>query len=87
MILKKTSIVLLSLFVINFTYAQESKTGNVLGSNYAIHSEVTGEPQQLQVYLPESYTENTTKKYPVLYLLDGQNWFSTGFFIFRVFRV
>jgi predicted alpha/beta superfamily hydrolase len=85
MILKKAGIVLLSLFVINFTYAQESKTGNTLGSNYPFRSEITGEEQQLQVYLPESYSENTTIKYPVLYLLDGQNWFSTGVSLQKVF--
>ena len=83
--LKNISIVLLSFIVINFTYAQESKTNNVLGSNYSFHSAITGEEQQLQVYLPESYNENTATKYPVLYLIDGQNWFSTGVSIQKVF--
>lgn len=85
MTLKNTSIVLLSLFVINFAYTQEPKTDNVLGSNYVFHSEVTGEQQQLQVYLPESYIENSTIKYPVLYLLDGQNWYTFGVSLLKVF--
>lgn len=85
MTLKKTPIILLLLFVINIAYSQGPKTDNFLGSNYTFQSEVTGEQQQLQVYLPESYTENTSKKYPVLYLLDGQNWFSTGVSLLKVF--
>ncbi len=31
-----------------------------------------------RVYLPRGYTQNTTKKYPVLYLHDGQNVFDPG---------
>lgn len=31
---------------------------------------------KLQVYLPKSYLENTEKKYPVIYFLDGQNIFT-----------
>lgn len=29
-----------------------------------------------RVYLPKSYSENTEKNYPVLYMMDGQNLFS-----------
>ncbi|MCH7525311.1 MAG: hypothetical protein IIC74_10005, partial [Bacteroidetes bacterium] len=83
--LKYILIILLLLFLINFNYAQELKTGYVLGSNHVFNSEVTGEQQQLQVYLPENYTENTTIKYPVLYLIDGQNWFPTGVSLQKVF--
>ncbi len=31
-----------------------------------------------RIYLPRGYTQNTTKKYPVLYLHDGQNVFDPG---------
>ena len=31
-----------------------------------------------RVYLPRGYTQNTTKRYPVLYMQDGQNVFDPG---------
>lgn len=31
-----------------------------------------------RVYLPRGYTQNTTKRYPVLYMHDGQNVFDPG---------
>ncbi|SHG41240.1 alpha/beta hydrolase [Massilia sp. CF038] len=34
-----------------------------------------GNKRQLRVYLPPSYSENTAKRYPVLYMHDGQNLF------------
>ena len=34
-----------------------------------------GNSRKLRVYLPPSYTENTAKRYPVLYMHDGQNLF------------
>jgi predicted alpha/beta superfamily hydrolase len=83
--LKQTSIILLSLFTMNVAYSQEPKTDNIQGSNYVFYSEITGEDQHLQVYLPENYTENTTIKYPVLYLLDGQNWYTSAVSLSKVF--
>lgn len=83
---KKVSlIVLLSFILINFALSQEQKTDNILGSNYVFHSGITGEQQKLQVYLPDSYTENSALKYPVLYLLDGQNWFTSAVSLHKVF--
>jgi enterochelin esterase-like enzyme len=82
---KNNLIVLLSLFAVSFTYSQKSKTDNILGSNYVFHSEVIGKQQQLQIYLPENYTEKTTLKYPVLYLLDGQNWYTSAVSLLKVF--
>jgi len=35
-------------------------------------------PRNVDVYLPPGYAENTDKKYPVLYMHDGQNLFSPG---------
>lgn len=82
---KKISSVLLLLFIVNVANAQELKTENTVGSNYVFHSSVTGDEQQLQVYLPENYSENKTTKYPVLYLLDGQNWYTSAVSLSKVF--
>jgi len=72
-------------FAIHIANAQSNKSDNILGSNYTFLSKTTGETQQLQVYLPENYTTNTSKNYPVLYVLDGQNWFSSAVSLSRVF--
>ena len=37
-----------------------------------------GGPRRIQVYLPASYLEQTNRRYPVLYLQDGQNVFSSA---------
>ena len=34
--------------------------------------------RNVRIYLPRGYTQNSTKRYPVLYLHDGQNVFDPG---------
>lgn len=55
-------------------YAQ---TVNTLGVNYTVHSKSLNEDRQIQVFVPESY-KTSNKKYPVLYMLDGQRLFPYG---------
>jgi predicted alpha/beta superfamily hydrolase len=43
----------------------------VLGVIDEIQSNVLAEKRTLNIYLPEGYNQNDTKKYPVIYLLDG----------------
>ncbi len=82
--LKNISIVLTLLFATSIN-AQKKKTDTITGLNYTFHSKITGENQQLQVHLPDNYTKNTSTKYPVLYVLDGQNWFSSAVSLSNVF--
>src|SRR5687768_17242007 len=42
-----------------------------------IQSEVLQTNRFVRVYLPPGYAENKTSRYPVLYIHDGQNAFST----------
>jgi predicted alpha/beta superfamily hydrolase len=64
--------VLLITFVFSTVYqAQTAQINNPL----TINSEVLGEPQKIFVYLPKDY-EKSNKKYPVVYLLDGEYNFS-----------
>ncbi|MCE7991663.1 MAG: alpha/beta hydrolase [Roseivirga sp.] len=49
---------------------QSRKPFNI-GETIEFSSEVLGENRQLNIYLPQSYAENTTQPYPVIYLLDG----------------
>ena len=48
-----------------------SKTPFSIGESVQIHSEQLHEQRTLNIYLPAGYGEDTTKKYPVIYLLDG----------------
>ena len=50
---------------------------NTLGSNYSIKADILKEDRQIQIFTPEGYNK-TNKKYPVLYILDGQRLFPFG---------
>jgi len=53
------------------TQGQES-----LIKDEAVPSQVLGTDRQIHVYLPPSYATETRRRYPVLYVQDGQNIFS-----------
>lgn len=42
-----------------------------IGEKLEFSSEVLGETRSLNVYLPQGYHQDSTKVYPVIYLLDG----------------
>ncbi|MDQ7824327.1 MAG: alpha/beta hydrolase-fold protein [Candidatus Eremiobacteraeota bacterium] len=42
------------------------------------HSEILGNDRNVYVYLPPGYEQHPGKKYPVLYMADGQNVFNSG---------
>ena len=70
------TIIVLVLFAIT-SFAQEKGVENVVGINHVINSSVLKENRQVQVYLPKDYA-TSNKKYPVVYLLDGQRFFLYG---------
>jgi predicted alpha/beta superfamily hydrolase len=43
-----------------------------------IPSAILGKPRRIHIYLPPSYQSSPKKRYPVLYVHDGQNAFSTA---------
>jgi predicted alpha/beta superfamily hydrolase len=45
-----------------------------------IYSTALGENRRYRVYLPRGYDEHTTRRYPVIYMHDGQNLFEMGTF-------
>ena len=58
-------------------FASRAQTNNWLvrfGEKYTIHSKLLNEDRQYWVYSPPSY-KSTRKRYPVLYLLDGESNF------------
>lgn len=56
-------------------YAQEQNI--VLGVKNVIKSNILNTEKEVQVFLPKSYQSNS-KKYPVLYILNGERWFFNG---------
>ena len=43
----------------------------VIGESVTFHSSVLNENRKLNIYLPRNYVADSTKTYPVIYLLDG----------------
>jgi predicted alpha/beta superfamily hydrolase len=68
---------LLTSFIFNTLNAQISNKDNIVGTSFLIQSEVLNEEREIQIYLPENYS-NTSTKYPVLYVIDGQRYFLNG---------
>jgi len=84
MIFKKIAFVFI-LFLLAFTSsAQKSGKDIVVGSSFVIHSKIMNDDRDIQVYLPDSYT-TSDKKYPVLYILDGQRYFLHGVSLHKSF--
>ncbi|MFY0602769.1 MAG: hypothetical protein JXQ93_02385 [Flavobacteriaceae bacterium] len=81
----KKIILLLSIFYFNKSiYSQYKHSKNILGENYTIKSKILKKDRQIQVFIPESY-QKTDKKFPVLYLLDGQRLFPYGVSLLKSF--
>jgi hypothetical protein len=55
-------------------YSQENTNDIVIGKTIKIKSEILNEERNIFIYLPNNYNQTTTK-YPVLYLLDGNDHF------------
>ncbi len=49
-----------------------------IGQHYQLRSQVLGEDRSYRVYLPATYRWATNRRYPVLFLLDGQTRFGHG---------
>ncbi|WP_034058789.1 alpha/beta hydrolase-fold protein [Lacinutrix jangbogonensis] len=62
------------------TFAISSQTQGdpiTIGTNYTINSTILDQDREVQIYLPDSYG-TSKEKYPVLYILDGQRFFTNG---------
>lgn len=69
-------VTLLILFLTNQLFAQSKieiieKGDLIIGDKVEIKSKILGETRILNIYLPNGYSKDSTKKYSVIYLLDG----------------
>jgi tetratricopeptide (TPR) repeat protein len=83
--MKKAQLIF-AIFSCTFSYSQAQVNGvvNAVGKNYFIQSDALNEEREIQIYLPDSY-ENNDKKYPVLFLLDGQRFYLYGVSLLQSF--
>ena len=83
--MKTFILIIISLLTTIHLEAQNKGTDNIVGTNHFIDSEILGEKRQIQIYLPPGYSE-TKKIYPVLYILDGQQFFLYGVSLTQNFK-
>lgn len=72
----KQKLILTLLLMTYLSYGQTlpekiSETDFSIGKSIKIESAVLGETRDLNIYLPLSYSSDSLKTYPVIYLLDG----------------
>ncbi len=73
--MKRNIFFTVSLLLIGFNLAIGQKNDITIGSKIQISSGILGQDRSLSIFLPEGY-QDSGREYPVLYLLDGQNWFN-----------
>lgn len=77
--------VLTLIAIVTANFAQVKGSPISIGTNYTINSKILEKDREIQIYLPDSY-DTSTEKYPVLYILDGQWFFSNGVSIQKSLR-
>ena len=74
--INKILLILIILSLSNYLTAQNDTTIKnshplALGETIDIHSKILSENRTLNIYLPQGYSQDSTRTYPVIYLLDG----------------
>jgi predicted alpha/beta superfamily hydrolase len=74
--IKKIFVTFISLILCNLIFAQnEIKLNETtllsIGEKIEFQSEILNENRILNIYLPNGYSKDSLKKYPIIYLLDG----------------
>lgn len=75
--MKKILFLLFTTLSLSGLLAQKKATPIILGTNYILYSKILNQDRTIQIYLPKSY-ESSKENYPVLYILDGQRFFTNG---------
>ena len=79
-------IIVLAYFLLsNNISAQVENSDIIIGVNHTFKSSILNQDRTIQIYVPDSY-KDTDQSYPVLYILDGQWYFSSGVSIQKALR-
>ncbi len=65
------TLIILLLFIALLAFGQDYRDEFIFGEKHQISSEYIGKEMLIFVYLPESYGKDTTRVYPVHYVLDA----------------
>jgi len=76
---------ILFLFCYSSTFGQDIVSDIVIGQNHTIKSSVLNQDRTIQIYTPDGYSDSK-QEYPVLYILDGQWYFTSGVAIKKALR-
>jgi predicted alpha/beta superfamily hydrolase len=68
----KTVLLFVAVLVVQRSFGQDPV---VVGQKHAIHSRILNEDRSYDIYVPASYRWASDRRYPVLYLLDGESNF------------
>jgi len=74
---KRLMAIIIIVLTTSLISAQEKAEDISIGHSLKITSSILGEDRDILIYLPEGYNESE-KKYPVLYMLDGETHFHHG---------
>ncbi len=71
--MKKLAVILLLFIgIFQFGFAQANiKNPLTIGESIELQSTILNESRTINIYLPKSYSPDSTKRFPVIYLLDG----------------
>ena len=71
--INRYSLISMLLLIVSFTAQSQTATKTPLniGESVTINSKILDEDRTLNIYLPHGYSADSTKTYPVIYLLDG----------------
>ena len=83
--MKQLIIVVIYSFLSLNLLAQTENNQISIGTNHTIQSSILQQDRTIQIYVPDSYNESD-QSYPVLYILDGQWYFSSGVSVQKALR-
>jgi len=75
----KNHIIILSFFILSINFSIYGQNDVVIGKIDSIQSDILGETRKLMIYLPNDISNSifSQKKYPIVYLLDGDAHFTS----------
>ncbi|NHB70321.1 LamG-like jellyroll fold domain-containing protein [Perlabentimonas gracilis] len=73
--MRKLTIFLMFCSFISFECYSQSEKEFIIGKTIEFESNTLNKKEIVQLYLPESFKDNAEKKYPVIYLFDGNQFF------------
>lgn len=83
--MKQLVFIVMCCFLSAMSLAQTGDSEISIGVHHTIKSSILDQDRTIQIYVPDDYNDSK-KSYPVLYVLDGQWYFSSGVAIQKALR-